>query len=1260
MREAALGVAIFDGLVRQRRVRVLMPVAVLTLLVVSSALAATPKVPIDTLGAATTGEAGGLFNAPRGVAINQTGAGGVAVGTFYVVDSGNRRVQRFGSGGDFVSAWGWKVSQGNAGFGICVVAEKCERGSAGANPGQLGNNGGQGIAVNQSTGHVFVSDQASNNRRVDVFSASGVFEGAFGWGVRNGEPKFQFCTVVSGCGGAQLGPPEGAPPGPCGMFGTAIGGLTVDAAGDVYLANKAFRRVDVFRPTLSGGAVTGVECLRVFGWDVVKQGPDETVADEFEVCNVAANPTDVCQEGAAGPGLGQFAVSSPVDVAIDSGGHVFAVDNNVVRRIQRFGSGPAPLEASFAATSFDAVFGGGERLNVAVDPFNDHVFVSGKREADASRIAVVEVDPAGTESVAHGLSLPANAGAGPTGLSGLAVSKVSVGGNAYVTMASTGTLQGVYVLNGVPTIEPVTVFDGTTALFEGRVVSDGLPVTYYFEYSTDGKEWSRVPATDLSAGPSPAEIAVEVEAVGLTGSQPYRVRLVQSGGGGGGVARSAETTFTTLAAKPAIAGAVASPVKDTTATLNAFLDPQNEATTYRFEVGTSPCSISACASQSAAGAVGGGGRLVAQSITGLHPSTVYHYRVVADNATGVAVGPDRAFETPPAGRRLPDGRGYELVTPADTGAVVFGGLGFGEVDGHGCFDFQPASADGDSLLLLSRGGSLPGLVTNGNWDLYESVRGPGGWVTSSKSPSGAESAYPGAGGGLCASPDHFYSTLITGPSSVDRGSLVLGEDRTSYLRGPGGSLTLAGQGSLGTDPEADVRWVTAAAGHVVFTSDQKLDPEAPPSGTEAVYDRTADGVTRVASLLPGEVSPGSSEDAEYQGASRDGSTIVFKIAGALYARVGGESIEVAPAPSTFAGVSVDGARVFYADAPPPGGSTPAPADLYAFDTAAAAVEQIAADAIFVNVADDGSRVFLTSTAVLSGGERNRYGREAEAGEDNLYVWEEASGTVRFIAVLSRRDLEGDVSLARWTTAATFPRPTTLVGRANASSRTTPSGAVLLFESRAKITPYDSDGRVQLYRYEAGSADLDCVSCPPLGVAAIGDARLRAPGGPTSSLVHIRNLSDDGARVFFQAEDALVPGDVNETWDVYEWKAGQQAYLISSGQGRLPSFLYGMSPSGDDVFFTSTERLVGQDLSSVSSIYDARVAGGFPEAVASVPCREDACQGAPAAAPPLSSSGSAGFVGPADPKPRRHGARKHKKKHKHEKRRRAGRGGRAAG
>ena len=86
------------------------------------------------------------------------------------------------------------------------------------------------------------------------------------------------------------------------------------------------------------------------------------------------------------------------------------------------------------------------------------------------------------------------------------------------------------------------------------------------------------------------------------------------------------------------------------------------------------------------GNVGAGAGAVAQyatqEVTGLTPSTVYHFTLVAENNAGPAEGIDMNFETPPAGppaqscpnatlrtennsNALPECRAYEQVTPTD-------------------------------------------------------------------------------------------------------------------------------------------------------------------------------------------------------------------------------------------------------------------------------------------------------------------------------------------------------------------------------------------------------------------------------------------------------------------------------------------------------------------------------------------------------------------------------------------------------------------
>ena len=97
------------------------------------------------------------------------------------------------------------------------------------------------------------------------------------------------------------------------------------------------------------------------------------------------------------------------------------------------------------------------------------------------------------------------------------------------------------------------------------------------------------------------------------------------------------------ASKPGVRTGGVSLVTPSTVTLNGRVDPNNAATTYFFQLGTT----SLYGVDTAAGPAGGGRNFVPVNapVTGLAPATTYHYRVVAQNARGITKGADRTFKT---------------------------------------------------------------------------------------------------------------------------------------------------------------------------------------------------------------------------------------------------------------------------------------------------------------------------------------------------------------------------------------------------------------------------------------------------------------------------------------------------------------------------------------------------------------------------------------------------------------------------------------
>jgi hypothetical protein len=262
---------------------------------------------------------------------------------------------------------------------------------------------------------------------------------------------------------------------------------------------------------------------------------------------------------------------------------------------------------------------------------------------------------------------------------------------------------------------------------------------------------------------------------------------------------------------------------------------------------------------------------------------------------------------------------------------------------------------------------------------------------------------------------------------------------------------------------------------------------------------------------------------------------------------------------------------------------------------------------------------------------------------NLYLWHD--GEIRYIATLSNEDESG----------STFP----VLGvafdwsseTAYRTARVTPDGSRLVFMSNMSLTGYDNtvaSGEScgteaagnplpaqceEVFVYDANANRVSCVSCNPSGARPGGPSGI--PGGTNFALndaqYQSRALTDDGGRVFFESDDALVPQDTNGTRDVYEYEGGQ-AYLISDGKSTGGAAFVDASANGDDVFFITGAQLVGQDADQLVDLYDARepyIAGeevAVPVVPPVAPCEGEGCRPSGASAPALAAPSSATFAG----------------------------------
>jgi plastocyanin len=180
----------------------------------------------------------------------------------------------------------------------------------------------------------------------------------------------------------------------------------------------------------------------------------------------------------------------------------------------------------------------------------------------------------------------------------------------------------------------------TGATLTGAVNPNGKAVHYHFEYGTNTTYGHETPEEPIE-GSSEKHVSAPVS--GLAPGAAYHYRLLVKDGAS--VIPGGDRTFTTLSppGPPSATTDVASAVSETAATLQGTVNPDGQATEYHFEWGTST-SYGRLTSTLPAG-VDHLDHAESSTLTGLASGTVYHFRVVANNASGPSSGVDREFTT---------------------------------------------------------------------------------------------------------------------------------------------------------------------------------------------------------------------------------------------------------------------------------------------------------------------------------------------------------------------------------------------------------------------------------------------------------------------------------------------------------------------------------------------------------------------------------------------------------------------------------------
>jgi NHL repeat len=545
-------------------------------------------------------------------------------------------------------------------------------GTAGSGNGQF--NDPVKVAVDETSGDVYVADQG--NGRVQKFDAEGnylsQFNGSETPNPNPGEFAPRYLAVDNAC--ARHEPVLTG--GECEAYDPS--------AGDIYVLDAANGVIDKYSPigqylsrlSAAGGPIQRAVAVDTTGKVIVISGEPGQIATYDDALN------------------NNLLSSVALDFANVQIGYGIAVRSDELIYFLAYGSFAETTNILGESSGEEIVSvgsggSGGGSTDLAIDLSTGELYADIGRGLRAYDESYSEVEELGAGIL--------------TGSTGMAVNSTT-----HTVYAADPASSDVVIFVSVPlpdvSTEPATNIQARSATLNGTVVSKaGLEtLTIQFAYGTNGGPTVTITTSPAICSAGGASCPVSANLTGLLPNTTYHYLL--NAANIHGTQTGNEETFTTSLEAPAVDGEYTPAVTLTSAILVARINPENDATSYRFEYGADAKYGTTVPAAEALVGSGYGDVGVAEGIEGLQPDTTYHYRVVATNSAGPPVyGPDQTFTTrsptPPVlgtvaadwvsqkGVRLSgtvDPRGvqtrYEFDLGVDTsyGTSVFGDAGFAE------------------------------------------------------------------------------------------------------------------------------------------------------------------------------------------------------------------------------------------------------------------------------------------------------------------------------------------------------------------------------------------------------------------------------------------------------------------------------------------------------------------------------------------------------------------------------------------------------